>query len=108
MLYFLTGLFALKAKFSHTKDTTKSSLFCSRQTGHYCSEDLVLTFAHRQWSKQDFRCTSMDICNYLHGKKNRKKFPICCYLSCLVFAETAGTLVYAADEYRAILITAAG
>lgn len=67
MLYFLTGLSALKVKFSHTKDTTKPFLFLQSSNKGWWGEDLALTFAHRQRSKQDFRCT--DICNYPHGKK---------------------------------------
>jgi len=45
---FLTDLFALKMKFSHTKVTTKPLLFCSHQTGGEWGEDLVVTVAHRQ------------------------------------------------------------
>lgn len=39
-------------------------------------------FACRQWSKQDFRCTSTDTCNYLHGK-NKSQYAVICPVSCL-------------------------
>ena len=67
-----------------------------RPHADFCTQAVVKTGLQVYWY------------GYLQLPAWKERVPIYCSLSCFLSAESAGTLVYAADEYRAILITAAG